>query len=295
MRMPRCFLSLRVVTVPLLAALVPMAALATPPPKIPAINQPAQAQRIPGKLIWFDLLTSNMASAQQFYGAVFGWKFADASDGQRRYSVISIGGERIGGIFQPAVAPKAGSNARWLTFASVADAEAAARQAKSGGGQVVSGPTSIPDRGTHAVLRDPQGALFAVLKSDSGDPPDDAARPGEILWADLFSSKPEEAANFYRSLLGWTNDGGPTASGRLLMNAGGYSRAGIKQLPSGAKPGWMPYVQVANVAATLKRVTSAGGKILLAPSPEIFNGQVAVIADPQGGVLGVVHWVPGNR
>src|SRR5262249_40475932 len=165
---------------------------------------------------------------------------------------------------------------------------AAARFAKNNGGQIVAGPTSVPARGTHLVMRDPQGALFGVLKSDSGDPFDDPAQPGEILWADLFVAKPADAAAFYQGLIGWkaSRRSAGAARERLVMQAGGFSRAGITVLPDGAKPGWLPYVQVNDVAATLKRATNAGGKILTPPSPDVLGGRLAVIADPQGGVIG---------
>ncbi len=77
-----------------------------------------------------------------------------------------------------------------------------------------------------------------------------------------------------------------------MASAGGFARAGITMpLPTGAtQPGWLPYVQVENVAATLKRVTAAGGKILVPPNPEIYGGRLAVVGDSQGGAIGIVHW-----
>ena len=266
------------------------------PPILPPINKTPTGLQLTGKLTWFDLVTSDVAAAKQFYGTVFGWTFFDSLEKQRQYTTISNGNDRIGGIFHPLSPAKAGPTARWLTFISVPDAEAAARFAKSNGGQVLSGPTSVPARGTHVVIRDPEGALIGVLKSDSGDPIDDPAKPGEILWADLFVAKPASAAAFYGGLVGWKSDATGGAAKRLLMNAGGFSRAGITVLPAGAKPGWLPYVQVANVPATLKRVTRAGGKILTPPSPNILNGRLAIIADPQGGVIGIVNWTgPSNK
>jgi predicted enzyme related to lactoylglutathione lyase len=263
------------------------------PPKLPAINQTPTGQQLTGKLTWFDLLTDDIGAAKQFYGAVFGWTFADAPGANGKFSVISIGNERIGGIFQRDKPAKTGPTTRWLTFISVPDAAAAAHYTKSHGGKVISGPTSVPERGTHVVMRDPQGALFAVLKSDSGDPIDDPAQPGEILWADLFVPKPAEAAAFYRGLVGWDSEQKDTrgAAEHLVVRCAGFSRAGITMLPPGAtQPGWLPYVQVANVPATLKRVTNAGGKVLMPPSRDVLDGRLAVISDPKGGVIGVVNW-----
>jgi predicted enzyme related to lactoylglutathione lyase len=263
------------------------------PPTLPAINQAPTGQQLTGKLTWFDLLTDNVATAKQFYGPVFGWTFADAPGSKGKFSVISVGNERIGGIFQRSKPATSGPTTRWLTFISVPDAAAAAQYTKNHGGQVISGPTSVPARGTHVVMLDPQGAMFAVLKSDSGDPIDDPAQPGEILWADLFVAKPDAAAEFYHGLVGWNAEEKDSrgAAEHLVVNAGGFSRAGITMLPPGAQqPGWLPYVQVANIQATLKRVKSAGGKIMTPPSREILDGRLAVIADPQGGVIGIVNW-----
>jgi len=44
------------------------------------------------------------------------------------------------------------------------------------------------------------------------------------------------------------------------------------------------------VPTTLARVRAAGGRVLREPDPAILGGQFAVFADPQGGILGVLHW-----
>ena len=42
-------------------------------------------------------------------------------------------------------------------------------------------------------------------------------------------------------------------------------------------------------ASAVKRAAANGGKVLLAPRPDYFGGHIAVIADPQGGVIGIVN------
>ena len=69
-------------------------------------------------------------------------------------------------------------------------------------------PTEFANRGTYALFRDPEGALFGVLHSDSGDPPDrDFAEIGigDFLWMDLFARDPSGSAEFYRHLAGRTS------------------------------------------------------------------------------------------
>ena len=92
---------------------------------------------------------------------------------------------------------------RWLSLMSVADPAQAARYVETHGGKVVVPPTTFEGRGTHALFRDNDGALFGVLKSDTGDPPDGAVVAGEFLWLDLFTRDPKKAAEFYRGLAGY--------------------------------------------------------------------------------------------
>ena len=82
-----------------------------------------------------------------------------------------------------------------------------------------------------------------------------------------------------------------TGVGRVVLSAGGINRASISPMAKEMKqPGWLPFVVVDDVDATLALVTKAGGRVLLAPSPELLDGHVSVFADPAGGVLGVIKW-----
>ena len=268
------------------------------PPNLAPINPTSTGLQLTGKFTWFDLLTDDVAGAKKFYGPVFGWTFADTPGANGKYSVISVGSERIGGLFHRSKPAKSGPTTRWLSFISVPDPAAAARYAESHGGKLIAGPTSAPARGTHVVLQDPQGALFAVLKSDSGDPIDDPAQTGEFIWADLFVPRPAAAVEFYRGLVGWTSEKSSSRGNaqHLVVSAGGFHRAGLTMLPDGAQQaGWLPYVQVDDVPAALQRVTSAGGKILTTPNRDLLNGNLAVVSDPNGGVIGIVKWTGSGK
>jgi predicted enzyme related to lactoylglutathione lyase len=82
---------------------------------------------------------------------------------------------------------------------------------------------------------------------------------------------------------------------RAVLASGGYARAGIAPLPASVKqPGWLPYVLVNDVAATLAKVRAAGGRVLVEPRAELLDDNLAVIADPSGGVIGIVNWSPTN-
>ena len=257
----------------------------------PTLNTKSEA-RIPGKFTWFDLVTDVPYESKAFYGVVFGWDFHSIGSGTGRYTLIENKGRNIGGMhFRPRVAGSP-QGSRWLSLMSVDDPAVAARYVETHGGKVVVAPTVFEGRGTHALFRDDDGALFGVLKSDTGDPPDGAPVAGEFLWLDLLARDPRKAAEFYRGLVGYdiAVKESPTRGWRVALKTGGTTRAVVIALPKElTAPGWLPFVQTDNVAALLGRVTANGGKIVFAPRPDYFGGHVAVIADPQGGVIGVVN------
>ena len=248
--------------------------------------------RLPGKFIWFDCVTADTYGSKAFYGAVFNWEFHSIGSGPGRYTLIENKGRNVGGMhFRPR--EKGGATgSRWLSLVSVDDPAQAARYVETHGGKVVVPPTPFEGRGTHALFRDGDGAVFGVLKSETGDPPDAAIAPGEFAWLDLFTRDPMQAAEFYRGLAGYDVTMKETASQtkRAMLSTGGVVRASVITLPKEIQdPGWLPFVHVDDVAATVARAAANGGKVLFAPRPDYFGGHIAVIADPQGGVIGIVN------
>lgn len=265
-------------------------------PVFPTIADPATHTAIPGKFVWFDLATSDTAASQRFYGKVFGWEFQPLRGTQERYAVIRNEGRSIGGVFRPAPPPQgaagpAPTGARWLSVASVADMDRTVAAMTAGGAQVLVPPSVVDGMGSRALLRDSQGAIVGLLQSSSGDRMDAPVETGEFFWVDLYARDPAAAARAYQQLGYEVSSDEVSGDDRLLLSAKGYARAGILRLPpDGREPGWLPYVQVDDVPATLARVRAAGGKVLREPDPAILGGQLAVFADPLGGVLGILHW-----
>ena len=247
---------------------------------------------LPGKFTWLDLATENPARAKAFYGTVFGWSFRDVEGGPA-YTIIENGGTKVAGLFRHARPAGARVGARWLAVMSVRDPASAARIARELGGEVVVPPKSVPGRGTHAVLRDPEGAVFGVLAAEAGDPPDTAVNDGELFWLDLFARDAAKEGAFYKALAGYQVEVGEVAGrARTLLSTRGIARAGIARLPAGAdRPAWLPYILVDDVAAALDRARTAGGTVVMPPSAARLDGNVAVIADPEGGLIGIVNWM----
>jgi predicted enzyme related to lactoylglutathione lyase len=250
-------------------------------------------QRFPGKFVWIDLATENPAASRAFYGAVFGWKFRDVEHAATPYTLIENANGKVGGMFFQVRPAGAKVGARWISVMSVEDSSKAAQAVRDRGGQVLVAPTIVPGRGVHAVFRDPEGAAFAVLTNDGGDPPDTPVNDADAFWFDLFARDPAKEARFYAAVAGYEVDEGEVAGrARTILATNGIARAGVAHLPANAeKPTWLPYILVNDVPGTLARATKAGGKVLLAPRADLLDGNLAVIGDPSGGVIGIVNWI----
>jgi predicted enzyme related to lactoylglutathione lyase len=114
----------------------------------------------PGSLSWNELLTPDVDRAAAFYKAVFGWEANNLEMGPMRYTEFRLGGEPVAGGTKP---PMEGIPPSWGVYFTVADTDATVADAKSRGAQVLSEPMDIPP-GRFAVLMDPQGAAFNVIK-----------------------------------------------------------------------------------------------------------------------------------
>lgn len=129
------------------------------------------AERVnePGALCWAELDTNDTNSAGSFYTALFGWgkKGGGEAANQTAYTEWQQGGKSIGGMM---TIPKEWGPVppNWLVYFASADVDATAKKAGELGGAAVVPPTDIPDMGRFAVLRDPQGAVFAVFRPAMG-------------------------------------------------------------------------------------------------------------------------------
>jgi hypothetical protein len=117
----------------------------------------------PGTVCWNELTTRQADSAAAFYHAVFGWQADNRQMGPMTYTEWNSGGRSIGGMMPMDESWPAAVPAHWMVYFAVDDTDATAAKAAELGGQVSVPPTDIPP-GRFAVLNDPQGAVFSVLK-----------------------------------------------------------------------------------------------------------------------------------
>lgn len=264
----------------------------------PIIPQPSGVIH-EGELVWTDLLTTDPQGAVDFYAEVFDWQpryFAD-----RNYIELSHGGRVICSVVRYEDDEAAEGDARWLVSISVEDVDAATQKALTNGGEILRPATDLPDRGRYSVISDPQGAVLMLLRAAGGDPKDDTpSYLDEWAWAELWTDEPNSAVDFYKSIVGYDSLRIPEANGgeRIVLGTDGRARATVVKLPwDDVEPNWLPYVAVADLAATLERIDTAGGAVLVnsrGPGGNDSAVAVAIVMDPTGGVFAVQQVEPGR-
>jgi predicted enzyme related to lactoylglutathione lyase len=263
--------------------------------QLPALVEPASQDRHVGKVIFVELVTPDIAAAKQFYAGLFGWQFRDSQDGVIKYAAASLDGRPVAGLVQRQIPAGEHRQPAWLSFLSVRDVDAAAANASQHGAKLLFGPHDFPDRGREAVFADPQGAVFAILASGSGDPADVIAAPGQWIWSSLITSDPDAGAAFYQALFDYEVYELPAAEGaeHLLLASDNYARASMNSLPAATPdrhPYWLNFVRVEDTVKMTAEAVALGGRVLVQPRVDRHGGKVAVVADPLGAPFGLLEW-----
>jgi predicted enzyme related to lactoylglutathione lyase len=119
-------------------------------------------------------------------------------------------------------------------------------------------------------------------------------RPGGFAWYELMTTDVAAAGTFYSNVVGWeTRDVSTMELAYTLLTARSAPVSGLMALPEearrmGATPRWMGYVGVDNADATTERIKRLGGGVYVAPTDSNI-GRIAVVADPQTAILGLVE------
>jgi predicted enzyme related to lactoylglutathione lyase len=127
----------------------------------------------PGALTWNELNTRDTDAARVFYTSVLGWDARDFDmGGSSTYVTWHRSGEErgIGGMMDITGRVPDEVPANWLVYFAVDDTDATVAKATELGASVAVPPMDIPDVGRFAVMTDPHGAAFAVIKSTNPNP-----------------------------------------------------------------------------------------------------------------------------
>lgn len=257
---------------------------------IGAVNVPARAAAAdtvePGRFVWRDLMTKDVAAAKRFYGELFGWRFENARRGDRPYVLARRATNPVAGIVDISGIPDADS--QWLSYMSVSDVDKSVAFVQAERGKVLVEPRDLP-MARVAVVTDPEGAPLglAQLRRTAPDPLQPSQH--QFFWQEYLARDSEQALAFYKRLAGYESvlmESRLDVDYYVLRSTRG--RAGLFRLPpqiAGVQPNWLPYVLVSDPAAFAARVAALGGRVVVPAAPERRNGSLVVIADPGGAVL----------
>jgi len=237
-------------------------------------------------------MTEDPAAVKRFYTGLLGWKYQEVQAFDQPYTLVKADGQYVAGIVKVRRPHPEEPVSQWISYLSVPDVDNAVSTTAGHAGETVAAARDIPNIGRAAVVTDPEGAPLGLLRSDIGDPDDSTGNaPGQFLWMELLSDDPAAAAAFYQALAGYEVEEVEIGGGAYRVLRSGVERAGILKNPiKGAPPVWLPYVVVEDPVAAADKVRELGGRVLLAPSPQVRQGTLALVEDPSGAVLALQKW-----
>jgi len=262
--------------------------------------EPPPPTYLHGKLVWFELVSSDPAKSKAFHADLLGWTVEPQEMAGMKFELAKAGGKEVATI-RASEDKKVKSH--WVPFVSVPDVDAAVGSIEQNKGKVVKAAMDVPDIGRFAVVSDPNGAEFAVFKSAKSDDPDtDQAKQGEFVWGEnLTRSKKAQATAlaFYPAAVGYVASSMDVVEGKKkskydMVSFNGPSgaakpRAGIVPAKPAALGGqWLPWVAVDDVDATVGKVKGLKGKVVTKPHDIPGVGRAAVVSDPTGAPLGLL-------
>lgn len=253
-----------------------------------------------GSYIWYELMTTDADGAKAFYDSVVGWNVESQSQFPNGYRMIG----RSDGGFAGGVLPltdemqQHGARPTWLGYIYVPDVDASVASIERGGGKALMPAFDIPNIGRVAMVADPQGAPFYIMKPapPANDPnaKSDVFSPSEqqrVGWNELSTSDPAAARSFYTGQFGWDDgefmDMGDMGEYRFLDHGGTRIGALCGVMPGGQSK-WRYYFRVPSIAAAKSAAEQHGGTINMGPHQVPTGDFIIIGTDPQGAEFALV-------
>jgi hypothetical protein len=246
-----------------------------------------------GTPIWYELMCKDPAAARRFYEAVVGWKVdaAPAPGASMDYRMVCAADGPVAGVFTltPDMCAQ-GAAPCWLMYVGVEDVDACVASLTAACGSVQVPAFDIPGVGRIAMVSDPQGAPFYVMRgaSDQDSRAFDAHTAGHGAWHELHAADGPKATDFYLSQFGWTKaravDMGPMGLYQLIA-VGDRDLGGVMTDANFPRPAWLVYFRVDGIERAAARITEAGGQVIHGPMEVPGGGWIVNGIDPEGAMF----------
>lgn len=270
-----------------------MSDVRTEPAPAPGAKAPPNPH---GSHIWYELLTTDAEGAKAFYEAVVpGWRVGAPSADHQGYREINIAHGGHAGGMMPLNEQMLSNGARpvWLGYVGVDDVDASVAEVEAKGGQVRLPAFDIPNVGRIAMVTDPQGNPFYLMRGaiEAASDAFSTSAEGHVNWNELTTSDPTAAQTFYGELFGWTSDEfmpmGELGEYRFLAHHGETIGA-VSPCMQGAPAGWRYYIRVPSISAAADAVKAGGGQVMMGPHEVPGGDHIIIGQDPHGAEFALV-------
>ncbi len=245
-----------------------------------------------GTFCWADLTSTDAATAKAFYMAVLDWQADDLpTDIGVDYTMFSRDGHHVAALSQmmPQMAAQ-GVPSMWNSYIAVDDVDAMSEKIAELGGKVIMPGFDVMDQGRMLVFSDPTGATVSLWQGVKHIGSGLVNTPGAMSWNELATRDPQAASDFFNKLFGWQCEKLPEMDYWTYANNGRMNGGMIlmNEEWEGLPPHWMVYFTVADIDATLEKITANGGTVHV-PVFEADAGRMAVVADPTGATFSLIQ------
>jgi len=248
-----------------------------------------------GTPIWYELVSPDADASKAFYEAVVGWTIDDRPEGDMDYRmIVTADGSNAGGVAGLAPgAPAAAAKPGWRFYIGVDDVDAAAAKIVGAGGSIAIPPFDLPGVGRMALVADPQGIAFFVMRGASPEASTayDRTGMGKCNWNELMTPDQAGANAFYAEVFDWTYPD-RMAMGEMgdyiFFAVAGETIGATMTAPPGPAPDWQFYFRAPDIEAAAETVTARGGTVHAGPMEVPGGDRIIVASDPHGLMFGVV-------
>ncbi len=250
-----------------------------------------------GNFVWYELMTTDAESARAFYRSVAGIEIdpAPTGDSDMDYRMISAPDGLMGGLLALTDEMlESGAHPGWYGYIGVDDVDVSVAALEQAGGTVHMPAHTMEGVGRMAMVADPQGAPFYLMRgaSEQGSAAYRTMEPGHVAWNELVTTDQKAAFGFYSDLVGWakgeTMDMGPMGTYQMFDQGGKSIGAMQNRMSEEQPPAWLFYIAVADFNAAHKAIAPAGGSVMHGDQ-EIPGGDYITIGmDPQGALFAIV-------
>jgi len=239
----------------------------------------------PGTFLGASLASEDATGAVDFYSALFGW---DAVKTKGGYS-LNHKGRLVASVTQIDDSTPNVTESFWLVAFAVNNVKLTMDSARENGARIYRPVTKVQGgNGRYLIIGDTEKAPVMFIEPRD-TPIGGTTGPGSWFWAELWSDNIDKAAQFYADVVGFGHseiDRGDEPY--HVFTSQGERRAGIVKIPpelKDVKPGWAPYVAVADLSASTAKVTELGGTVVFGNVDHPAEGAIALILDPSGAAL----------